>query len=583
MQPKVSNKHDKMIQIKTSDMLFYNLPQWQIEASRLLHTKQEFLVFNEKCSGQKLYPPSLNTITKKQLGFFSQALRKNNFTRYYQERTPEERQLLINLAGENQLMSPILTILLALECFDTNIIQHIASFLSDEMNTVHNHLKRSLVIHNLTLNGYKQSVNGYQDDKYLSDLIGHNYDEFPFVEPILLKDEQHIPLKIKKKNKNESYYITRKYLIENDTVDSKDNNKVNIWVINSETKTKNLKKIVEHSSEIKNIQLSNNGKYLVTSSTDEPNNELIITYLKQQKKIPAFSHLILKENKDNISDICFNPPSTILAIGSENGIKLLDPKTLSTIKKLDMPRHGKCVELLEFNKANTLLAASILHQEPMKYIIQLYDISKPDSIIKITQVKKTIEQICGLTFSSDNELIITGTYQTIVIDRLGKTIIKTKMSPFTDQLFSVQIAVLMTDINMLVTAQVTNEKYCDTKIWDIQSKEILAVLLCNATKVNGVGISENGQSIITTHYDHRITQTDLYTANAATSLEWIKNGSNLLQRYLLLRLYRAKKIDCEVNLDKNPIESKVFNKLPTTPSNVKRLVQNHLFKKSISK
>src|SRR5438105_4492368 len=110
MQPKVSSKNNKMVQIKTSDRQLYCLPQWQVEASRLLYTKQELLAFKEKCRREELYPLTLKTITKKKLELFYKAVAAKNFAEHYQKRTPRAKRQLINLAGENQLMSPILTI-----------------------------------------------------------------------------------------------------------------------------------------------------------------------------------------------------------------------------------------------------------------------------------------------------------------------------------------------------------------------------------------------------------------------------------------------------------------------------------------
>lgn len=596
MQPKISPNHNTLVQIQTSNRELCDLPQWKIEAARLLHTKQELLAFKEKYHREELYPLSLNTINKEQLDLFSQALEQKNFTKYYQKKcTPEEKRLLINLAGENQLMSPILTILLAIEYFDINIVQHIASFLTNEMNAVHNHLKRSLVIHNLTLSGYEQKKTAYRDNGYIAAKndgeynyiprgLGKNYNGFTIRKFIELKNEKYILLSTRKKNENERYFVTPIKPISNSDTDQNYTN-IRIWLVKSTANTagtEEIKKDLVHTNQINKIAFSKNRHYLITSSF-EPHSELIITYLKKQDQIPAFSHLLLKEHVGEIGGICFNNLSTILAIGSENGIQLLDPKTLSLIKKLDMPLNGMFVDHLQFNKTGTILAASIALQQPMQYAIQLYDVSKPDSITKIAHLEKTIEQIQALKFASDNELIITGTDHVLVIDGLATIIIETEMMPRGDAQFSAQTAVLMPEIDMLVTARATDEKYCDTKIWDMHSKEILATLLLNATKVNGVGVSENGQSIITTHQNWLATQTDLYTTNAAAALEWIQKMPNLLQKYLLLRLYRAKKIDDSIDLYKKSVESRVFKHLPTTPSNVKRLVQNHLLKKSISK
>jgi hypothetical protein len=188
-----------------------------------------------------------------------------------------------------------------------------------------------------------------------------------------------------------------------------------------------------------------------------------------------------------------------------------------------------------------------------------------------------------LIFNSSSLIIPTEDKVLVVDSSSGEIIIETEEIPDNDARFSIQAAVLMPDVNILVTATITDEKYCDTKLWDMRSKKILATLLLNESMVNGIGITADGRSVISTLRNYHMIKTELYNDNAANWFEWIKNKTNLLQKYLLLHLYRAQQSDEIIELHPDSPEHRILCNLPTEPCNVKEMVEKYLLKKETRK
>src|ERR1700733_2511227 len=85
---------DLQTHIITSDRKEYILPQWKIEASRLLQRKQELQKAQEKYYGIQPALLTLKTINAEKLDLFSDALDAMDFPLYFGELTPYKQYLL---------------------------------------------------------------------------------------------------------------------------------------------------------------------------------------------------------------------------------------------------------------------------------------------------------------------------------------------------------------------------------------------------------------------------------------------------------------------------------------------------------
>lgn len=109
--------------IKTSDNQEFLLPQWKIESSRLLHTKQELQAHKQKYCQALSIPITLKTINSKALRLYSDALDTEDFTIYFKKLSSKKQNLLICTAGKEKLDCSYLTIQLLNNYFTPDLIK----------------------------------------------------------------------------------------------------------------------------------------------------------------------------------------------------------------------------------------------------------------------------------------------------------------------------------------------------------------------------------------------------------------------------------------------------------------------------
>jgi len=254
MQPNTSIDLNNIILIKTSDNQTYTLPQWKVEESRLIHRKQELQKAKEKYYGTQPATIVLKTICSKKLILFSEALDPENFDNSFKNLDAHQRHLLICVAGEQELDSPILTNQLINFCFDPGLVKncidpHLAQV------TIHNYLKQSLITHNSANKYFVQTTSNYVGhSSYMARKVnGHYniiprlalayYDGYTSKKFIQTSSNQWLfnLIKTNNNNPNEEYFITAaepwtKNIHQSYT------NKQNIWLKNHQMKHIILKK-----------------------------------------------------------------------------------------------------------------------------------------------------------------------------------------------------------------------------------------------------------------------------------------------------------------------------------------------------
>jgi hypothetical protein len=207
------------------------------------------------------------------------------------------------------------------------------------------------------------------------------------------------------------------------------------------------------------------------------------------------------------------------------------------------------------------------------------DLAKIDIKLGVTYRNSYIHSV-ALTPLED-KIIIKTPQRAIIFDMLlGKSIMDTKViNKLTGNIFSRVEAVLMPYQPVFVTSARNNDNQCSVALWDINSQKHIVTLLENKEHKCGVGVDSSGRYVISTSFLFEGTvKIALYDDNAADCLEWINNQANLLQRYLLLRLYYAHKHNDIVKLHSDSPEYRILQDLPTAPCGVKEMVEKYLLK-----
>src|SRR5579863_4411267 len=162
----MNNNNNNKITVVTSDKKICKLPQWKIESSRLLHTKQQFNKAFKKNNESQLV---LKTITKHQLNLFSYALDAIDFNMYFKKHAQSKQRLrnLICVAGKEKLDSPLLTALLVHAYFNRDFIVETFCTHIPEIATIVSYLRESIIVDNCTHNRYTQTTQNYLPNSHI--------------------------------------------------------------------------------------------------------------------------------------------------------------------------------------------------------------------------------------------------------------------------------------------------------------------------------------------------------------------------------------------------------------------------------
>jgi len=585
--------------VKSSDNKECRLSQWKIESSRLLHTKQELQIFKGKHSGALLAPIVLKTICQKKIQLFSGALDALYFPYYLKKLTPDEKNLLVSAVGPQELDSSyvICQFLNAyfsqyfikkniIPCLSTTVIGHYLQGLVIADNCKHKNFvytKTETDMRDLACN---DDGSYYNLPKILLPNPNFSGFTFPVVEPISapLVDEFEAPWLLNKITKNIQGKVFILTPMEPTNYDDcikqmflKENKKI-LWVKRHEN-DKGLQKVIEHINAIEYSAFSSDGKFLATGSVGEPG-ELLLTNLAINNNMFTRPDILLTGHSGSIDCICFNKQSTIVAAASKKNIYLWDVQKYSVLATLEYP-EGK-THIMQFCDNDNKLITVSFDETVGSSIIRLWviaDLAKIDIKLRDTYRNSYIHSV-ALTPLED-KIIIKTSQRAIIFDMLlEKSIMDTKVinNPVIN-IFSRVEAVLMPYQSIFVTTARNDCHQCSVTLWDMNSQKRIITLLENQEHLCGIGVDSSGRYVIAAAlFPCDTVKIALYDDNAADCLEWIKNQANLLQRYLLLRLYDAYKHNDMVKLHPNSPEYRILQDLPTAPCGVKEMVEKYLLK-----
>ena len=574
---------DDRVLVKTLDGKNCRLPQWKIESSRLLHRKQELQKFKEKYSGAAPANISLNTVSSEKLYLFSNILDADNIPTCFSKLRPKQRDRLLCAVGPQELDCPDIVVELVKVYFQQDFIkEHIYPHL---LTMEISHLLQELII----VDNCKQKTftntrtENYDPCMVISD--NGNYNLLPslltgkatfngITAPLMdvisnESDDRWFYEKITNKSPGKDYILTPTEPIDYNNPHPEEDTK-KLWA-RLHDKNIVLQKNIKHTNIIMGSAFSNNGKYLATSSSDGVNSELILTDLAIANDAFVGADILLTGHKGKINCIGFNNQSTVFAATSDNGIYFWDTQTGSLFKELEGPATAMWI-----NHNDTRLA--ILTPCQPDSFVGLIDITDINNIFIIEIIKINNAKLKNITFTpSGDNIILTTDYEAFVFDGWsGKSIMQTSEKGTT----SLDSILLMPHLPILITTHHNQFNENNVTLWDINSKQwIIHNLLNNEKQVTGIGVSADGRYIVATKLTNEMVQTELYNDNTDSSLQWIKDQPNLSQRYLLLRLYRAQKLNDTLFLNPNSHAYCILKSLSQAPCDARKMVEKYLLKK----
>lgn len=561
--------------IITSDNQEFTLAQWQIEASRLMHRKQELQKAKEAYYGVSSAPITLKTICSEKINLFRDALTHKEFGPYFEKLDDNKKRMLKCAAGETELDSPFITTELLKCCFDHDFLQeNIMPHLP--MSDIVDCLQYLLIMNNCKnkkfetiKNSDDMIVHAGQDGHYNripSSLLDFKYmGSFPERKFECIAEKWWMLDSLLIINEDECYRVTP--LNPGDKF-AEENNKKRLWFTNKDCSQAVVKKIITHSHSINHILFSDNGKYLATASL-APQAGLVLTDLS----LAFLPDRFLTGHSGDIHAISFNNQSTLLAVGSDNGIQFWDVEKnqLAVIFDdcVDKP-VGRCT----FG-GNAFFAACMLPTRNNVSCINLWNVADLSSIRLIKSIIFTdcIPKSFYFDFTC-GKLIATTRHNVVLIDiNSGEIVMKTDHVAAID--WQMHTAIVMPNIDILAVASIAGTPDCCVSLWDIKSGTLLATLLKNQKIIRSIGAS--ARRIFSVFNDDQVVETSLYDKSFGESLDWIDEDTTLLQRYLLYRLHRVHQNNEEAIIDPDCPEYNILENLLTIP-NVKALI-GYLLKK----
>lgn len=583
--------------ITTSDNKKYVLPQWKIESSRVIHTKQQWQLFKQKYKGAKPAPLLLKTIPSYKLELYCQAVKEKDFPDYFKKLSSAKQQQLKCVAGENELNDPTLTIKLANSCLIPEIAKQINSHIP--IVDAINHLQYLVILDNCKQKKFVQTESNYNGKGSACMVpMGAAYRHLPK----LLREQtnfsgefQSITCKMKilsqKLESSEENWWLNNYAVnpnvamyfltpleptnEKDDQEDQADNKKKLWAIFSQEDTSPTK-IIEHNNFFIELSaFSKNGKYLATSS-EGPHSELVLTDLAVENGAFVHPDLFLTGFDGTIDKISFNNQSTLLAALSGNRIYFYDAQTHTLLTTFDYPLLGDGYIDFIFNKDDSRLVITSWNNPTLTSTVTLWDITNITHIARIKSITLEHSVVSNAHFTPSEDMLIIETGESAILldGQTGNTIMKTESLQQSSH--GGVYAVLMEQVPLLATVnQPTNPNDCIIALWDITSDKRIATLLEKESNLRGVGATADGRSIVAIKPLCNMIKVDLYNDTIANSLDWSRDKMDLSQQYLLLRLYRASKLNDSAHLHADCFESHVLQALPV---DFKELINKYLLK-----
>ncbi len=589
--------------VKTLDDKGLWFPQWKIEGSRVLQTKQEWQAFKEKYHGALPAPITLKTIDQEKLQLFSDALDAHDFGDYLNTLSDTKKSLLLSLARPQELNSWYIMGQFLIRYGIQHLIEkylpttEVAMYLQGLViadNCRNKKFTQTPITKYRTclLSNFKSSYQcystlytGYYN---LPPLFANAQSSFSGITNpslIRLSNESDKCWLIQNCTKSENkilYYFT--------SIDPVDNinryeqlfikeNKKKLWAINSDTNAESYK-IIEHINPIELSVFSKDGKYLATASAGNQGELVLSDLTVKNNKFIGFD-VLLTGHEGWIGPVCFNKKSTVIAAVSDESVYMWNVQEQSLLRQFRCPYE--ITNIISFNHDDSRFVTITFDDHANVSVITLWDAVDIKNMLVIKTIEWPDQFVTGISFTpSGGNLIIEAKSGVRVLDGLsGEEIMETILiNQGAHRPLSCVNAVLMPHVPMLVTTAHNDKGECTVALWDVNTKKSISLLLENQKDLVGIGISPSGRCVYSMTHPFGMITTTLYDDFVAKTLGWIDNKLNILQRYVLRRLCELQKNNESVALHSDSPEYCILQSLPTAPCAVKEMIEKYLLKKN---
>ncbi|HSC25282.1 MAG TPA: hypothetical protein VLB80_03655 [Candidatus Babeliales bacterium] len=551
------------------------LEKTEVDTNEIIYPIELWKVTHEsnllcECYGQQGQKDIITVpgLTAEEISLYDKALDVSPklFSNYYKSLSPEQKRILTIAAGEisengtKKLNAQRLSCQLAKEWIDPAIIkQYIIEGVGiclPEFRSVMEGLKLSLFADNIrNANLIQTAVSSYAstivDGTYLRKKMSGG--AFKIVPPIKSLDTSSFYGSrdvITKFCNGEKYSIYAympiigdiAYLVTSAKIYNKsisDLTEMNIW----EEKLDKPIKTIRHANKINLTEFSPNGMWIAFASLDQ----LTLTCLDKSLINDAYlSHVTLINENSFALSLRFNNTSTILAYGHPFSVDLFDPVTKNCIASLNvglfLPKN------MEFNQDDSRLICFLddaLNYNKHKVIIwDVHDLKNITEFQKMefSTYKECSNAIIRFNPSKNNIVAISTDTTTLFFDTdSGKCLAKTSELPSHPVAHTNVATTFIPNSPFACIAIKKDNESSYVQMYNYISGDCLGTISYEQPLINGLGMTKNFKSLIATFDGYETQTTKFCNDEEHKSYIYIADNLGLVDSYLLLQLFRAKK------------------------------------------
>ncbi len=557
--PTTKNK----INLQLDDGSTYSIEKWKVK-------KESNTLCECYYSQNKKNPIIIPNITTEEITLFDTSLNKNighqqskSFSKYFKKLTPDKQRVLTIAAGAQlsdgtkKLHALRLTAQLAVQWLDHPVVLNriIKKYCPKQFNQLFVHLKSCMIIDNITNQSIIQApAYSYNQDDCLrkisqrgspidmpkvKDLNIHNFNGQPSLVLVKNSEQEELPLILLSPKTN--HFI----------VEKKDNE---FGIIQGTLEIP----AITHGSLINRASLSPDGKWLVTSSyamIGQQNSKFMLTCLDDSDNDYLSDTIIVPACNFNTAP-CFNNASTILASGKPGEVELFSLQKKKVVNTLKLPSGESALSQswpleLTFNYNDTRLIGCLAHRKFEGHIFMIWDTSNLNNIKELQSIKiptkRSAEATITFNYPQQNIVAISTQYATFFFDLLSGAFLSktaTQEGKEDENIYAAACSIPHSPIACIATNNGCASS-C-VKLYNHTTGNCVGTIDFAEPSIRGVGMTNNGRSLITTFDKYKSITTELITDTENIPLVDLSKNMNFVDFYALIQLFRAKKENTSV-------------------------------------
>ncbi len=591
--------------ITTSNGHVYSIAPFIVDQSRAL-TEMQLL---EK-SNKSFHPISLQ-VKKKSFDLFCDACHaSDSFDDFYYALSAKKQSLLTAVAGEQELNSPSVTLnILNVNSTQSVMTSNLRPYLETDMimRYIYNKIVKKKAEKKTKKQVFSSKKKSFKANHCIS--FGPSMESFSFIPKTLINNGKFLFHGNIQPKDNLQFLVPLRKHTEKMVCAAHMNNNANprieyfLTFTNKKSKKKQTTQekkqrflitfneydhiihtqTITHPNNISQTLFSPNVKHLVTYSEASDNFNyptLMITALATDKASDYTNMLLPLDSTHCITRLCFNPQSTLLAIGikkyNNDGtitahLEFWDPSSVKLITTIN--NLGQNITMILFNQNGTrMFVVAKMKQDIYKYI--LYNTEDIYRIpIMLLQLKNNpVQQKPQFNHQGNILVMLTKNGSMNFINCSNGQPISEKYdnrfcNAITNIVFSPDDTFCLT-----ATTQLTKKNNDCVCLWDATTGSLLRHILTDKNNIRGIGLSPNSQYAVTTFDNFELVETALVDSHTIQCMQWTQKHASLPQLYAIYHTYQA-------HLQKRRPNDHIMNileKLPTSPCNIKKFIHRHL-------